>query len=157
MNFQRTALVWALSVVFAGAAFGQGRDHVLCYAAKPAKKVCTNPADAGKVCADDTGCSNVADACASLAKFPKDTLAKLDDVDAGTAGEDKTFFVKKPNRLCSPVDKNGEGIEDAATSYVSYPIKQAGNVCNAGTNLDLPCGDDSDCPLGGAGICQEIT
>lgn len=156
MNLQRAALVGALSVVFAGAAFGQSRDHVLCYAAKPAKKICTNPADAGKLCVDDTSCSNVIDACAAPTKFPKGVTARLDDVEAGTVGEDRTFFVKKPNRLCIPVDKNGEGIEDPATSYLTYPIKQAGKVCNAGTNQDLPCGDDEDCPLGGAGSCQEI-
>ncbi len=35
----------------------------------------------------------------------------------------KLFDLKKPTRLCSPVDKNGEGVQDATTLLLCYQAK----------------------------------
>jgi hypothetical protein len=155
MKVRQAALLGAASVMLATSAFAQAREHVVCYAAKPTKKVCLNPADAGKLCEDDAQCSGVADACDTPGKFPKGVLARLnDDTDPSSVGEDKTFNIKKPTRLCIPVDKNDEGVDDPDVSYATYPVKQAKTVCDAGTNVDLPCKEVIDCP---GGACVEVS
>jgi hypothetical protein len=158
MKLWQTALVGALSVVFAVPVFGQGRDHYFCYQAKSTKKVCAaGQTNAGEPCADDIDCSpGGEDTCVNVAKPPKaKKFANLTDTDRPeTVGEDKTFEIKKPKHLCVPVDKNGEGITDPDTSYVSYQIKQSKNVCNGGANDGLPCKDPlEDC---GGSPCVEI-
>lgn len=37
--------------------------------------------------------------------------------------EERTFLVKKPERLCNPVDKNDEGIADPDTHLVAYTLR----------------------------------
>jgi hypothetical protein len=39
--------------------------------------------------------------------------------------EDKLFDVKKPNRLCNPVDKNDEGIINFEAHLMCYKVKRA--------------------------------
>ena len=41
-----------------------------------------------------------------------------------TFGESKTFEVKKPKQLCTPVDKNGEGIIDEENHLLCYDLKK---------------------------------
>jgi hypothetical protein len=43
----------------------------------------------------------------------------------GTLGRPKLFDLKKPARLCAPVDKNGEGIKDPGRSLLCYPAARA--------------------------------
>lgn len=157
MKLRQAALLGAASVVFAAVAFAQpAREHLVCYAAKPSKKACAvGQTNAGALCEDDTGCTPGGEGtCAAVTKFPKGVVARLNDVnDPNELGEDKTFNVKKPTRLCIPGDKNNEGIDDPQVSYLTYPVKQAGTVCVGGTNADLPCKEPADCP---SGTCQEI-
>jgi len=41
-----------------------------------------------------------------------------------TFGESNTFEVKKPKQLCTPVDKNGEGIIDEENHLLCYDLKK---------------------------------
>ena len=70
-------------------------DHFKCYKAKTAK---------------------------GAPKFPKGVQVTLADAFDPTV---RTFDVKKPKHLCLPVDKNGEGIQDASTLLVCYKAKPA--------------------------------
>ncbi|HJQ85115.1 MAG TPA: hypothetical protein VKA21_13610 [Candidatus Binatia bacterium] len=55
--------------------------------------------------------------------FPKGLAVSLDDQFTSTP---KSFLLKKPRHLCIPVDKNGEGIENAAAHLFCYKVK--GNI-----------------------------
>ena len=55
-------------------------------------------------------------------KFEKRTVTLADQFDDG--GPARVFKVKKVERLGNPADKNGEGINDPDTHYVSYKIKR---------------------------------
>lgn len=55
-------------------------------------------------------------------KFPKGVQVTLADQFDGTA---RTFDVKKPTKLCLPVDKNGEGIQSTEHLLVCYSAKPA--------------------------------
>jgi YVTN family beta-propeller protein/cysteine-rich repeat protein len=53
-------------------------------------------------------------------KFPKDVQVSVAD-----QFETRLYDVKKPRRLCVPVDKNGEGIPHPAANVMCYQVKRA--------------------------------
>jgi hypothetical protein len=55
-------------------------------------------------------------------KFPKGVQVTVADQFDGTA---RTLDVKKPTKLCLPVDKNGEGIQSPDERLVCYSAKPA--------------------------------
>ena len=114
MKLFRIALVALFLVGAVGTTWAQN-DHLLCYQPKGATK------------------------------FTKGQVAFLDDdFDADYPGETKAFDVKKPKFFCAPTDKNGEGVNDTDTHWITYQIKQAKGHCNI-TNTTT-CKDDDDCP-----------
>ena len=90
-------------------------DHFKCYTVKLRKKVCAG--NASKTCKRDNDC-DVDGPC--LLKFRKDLQATVQDQFTGTP---KTFVVKKPTRLCTAVDKNGEGLQNADRNLLCYQVK----------------------------------
>jgi hypothetical protein len=147
------ALFFTFTTLFAGTALAQ-RDNLLCYKAKADKSACAaGGVNAGSVCTDDSQCGGVEGGCAKLPKLPKGIETRLDDVAAGSVGEDKTFNVKKLKQICVPIDDQGRGIADPDRHYLSYAIKQEGKVCDAGTNQHLSCNDNDGCS---GGTCVEI-
>jgi hypothetical protein len=54
-------------------------------------------------------------------KFPKGIRVSIKD----QFGQPKLYDVKRPSRLCIPVDKNGEGIKDPDTHLMCYKVKPA--------------------------------
>jgi hypothetical protein len=39
--------------------------------------------------------------------------------------EDRLYDIKKPSRVCNPVDVGGQGIKDSTLKHVCYKIRQA--------------------------------
>jgi len=61
------------------------------------------------------------------AKESKDTpkfVKRLVTISDPNFGETKIFEVKNPKHLCTPVDKNGEGIIDPITHLMCYDLKK---------------------------------
>jgi hypothetical protein len=92
-------------------------DHYKCYKAKDVKKACT---DTMAPCKTDGECP---DGTCDLG-FPKGTMATLTD----QLETDSVVEVKKPKLVCTPVDKNSEGIGDPAYYLVGYQMKGKKNV-----------------------------
>jgi hypothetical protein len=55
-------------------------------------------------------------------KFPKGLQASVEDQFTSPA---KVFDLRKPRHLCTPVDKNGEGIKNPAAHLLCYTVKPA--------------------------------
>ena len=91
-------------------------DHFKCYKVKTRKRICEDdPSVKCKTNADcDTGACNLG--------FPKGITVTVDDQFPDTP---KVFKVKKPTRLCTPVDKNGGGILDPLDHLMCYKVKRA--------------------------------
>jgi hypothetical protein len=53
-------------------------------------------------------------------KFPRGVTATVVD-----QFENRVYDIKKPRRLCVPVDKNGEGIERPAAHLMCYRVRRA--------------------------------
>lgn len=53
-------------------------------------------------------------------KFPKGLQATVDDL-----FEDRAYDIRKPTKLCFPVDKNGEGITNETQNLLCYLVKRA--------------------------------
>jgi hypothetical protein len=90
-------------------------DHYKCYKAKVLKKRCV-------------GGSNTLNACTSDAQCPGGTcdltgFVKLLGQDIEDQFQDKLLDINKITQVCTPVDKNGEGIMDPALHYTCYQAK----------------------------------
>jgi len=59
-------------------------------------------------------------------EFPKDIQVLLADqfIDPDGLGVTQLFDLKKPKRLCNPVDKNGEGIKNDENHLICYDVKR---------------------------------
>ena len=59
-------------------------------------------------------------------EFPKDIQITLADqfIDPDGIGVNQLFDLKKPKRLCNPVDKNGEGIKNEENHLICYQVKR---------------------------------
>jgi hypothetical protein len=57
---------------------------------------------------------------AGTPKFPKGVQATV-----ATQFETRLYDVKKPKRLCAPVDKNGEGVTNSSAHLMCYQVKVA--------------------------------
>ncbi len=78
------------------------------------------------------------------AKFPKGL--RLSAVDQ--FGQPKTYDVKRPTRLCTPVDLNGQGMKDPTQDLLCYRVRQVkGSVCteNAPSNVGGVCQNEATC------------
>ncbi len=89
-------------------------DHFKCYKVKVKKKICED--DPAIKCREDADCQT---GTCNLG-FPKGIQVTVED-----QFEDKLFDVKKPTRLCTPVDKNGEGIINPDAHLMCYKVKPA--------------------------------
>ena len=90
-------------------------DHFKCYKVKVKKKICED--DPAFKCREDadcqTGTCNIG--------FPKGI--QVDVVDE--FNQHKLYDIKKPKRLCNPVDMNGEGIINPDAHLMCYKVKPA--------------------------------
>jgi hypothetical protein len=91
--------------------------HYTCYRIKDTRRRCE--ADTSVACKRDQDCTDqgVGGPCLG---FPRGVTATLVD-----QLEEKVFDVRKPTGLCTPVDKNGEGIEDPLLHLKRYQIAPA--------------------------------
>lgn len=102
-------------------------DHFQCYDTRDSKgNICRtgSPQHAGARCELETDCGGIEDEtdfCVPKG-FPKGLQVKLRD-----QFETSLYNVKKPVTLCTPADKNGEGIADPATHLRGYQIDRAKN------------------------------
>jgi hypothetical protein len=80
------------------------------------------------------------------ARFPRGITKTVSDQFRGVAG---TFAIKKPRKLCNPVDVNGEDLKNATVHLVCYSVKpvagtpkhqRASNVRTASQFGALPVG-----------------
>jgi hypothetical protein len=100
-------------------------DHFLCYKAKSRKgNSCSAdaPSNAGGSCEVEENCGGTEDETSFCVpnEFPRGVQVSLSD-----QFEEGTFDVKKPVSLCTPADKNEEGIIDEETHLEGYQIKLA--------------------------------
>ncbi len=100
------------AVGMAGPSVAATPDHYKCYKIKETKKKCLM--DLGAKCKVDADCG----AAGPCLGFPKGVQASIAD-----QFESGNYDVKKPVRMCNPVDKNGEGILDPDTHQKGYQIK----------------------------------
>ena len=91
-------------------------DHFKCYRVRTRRRICEeDPTVRCRRDADcDTGTCNLG--------FPKGITVTVDDQFDDTP---KVFKVKRPRRLCTPVNKNGEGIIDPETHLMCYKVRRA--------------------------------
>ncbi len=96
--------------------FDHGVDHFLCYKAKLAK---------------------------GQPKLPKDLQISFADQFTSPV---RRLFVSKPTRLCTAVDKNGEGVK-SSNQLVCYKVKSAKGRCDlaAPVNPGGACKKEPDC------------
>jgi len=76
---------------------------------------------------------------AGAPNFPKDKSVQVVDQFGGA----RTFFVKKPSRLCLPVDKNGEGIKNPAMHLMCYKGKTSVRTSAVGVQINNQFGADT--------------
>lgn len=59
----------------------------------------------------------------------------------------RVFSLSKPTRVCTPTDKNDEGIKNASVGLMCYQAKAVKGVCAAGApkNVGGACGKEQDC------------
>jgi hypothetical protein len=57
------------------------------------------------------------------------------------------YDVQKPSRLCTPVDKNGEGIKHPRNHLMCYVVKPVGKTCTAEApeNARQSCKKEEEC------------
>ncbi|MEW6271184.1 MAG: hypothetical protein AB1689_18025 [Thermodesulfobacteriota bacterium] len=96
---------------------GAGLGHYKCYRIEAARQRCEGDVDVA--CAVDQDCTERG-ADGPCLGFPDGVRATLRD-----QLEDKLFDVERPGGLCTPVDKNGEGIADPLVHLTRYPIERA--------------------------------
>lgn len=77
------------------------------------------------------------------AKFPKGLQASVVD----QFQQPKLYDLKRPTRLCTPVDKNGEGIKDPADHLMCYQATPVPKTCTAQAPLNVGgvCKKEEDC------------
>jgi hypothetical protein len=134
-------------------------DHFLCYKTKlTGGSICSSNAlsNAGGSCETEEDCGGESEGENETSfcipnKFPKGVQVSLSD-----QFEDKDFDVKKPVNLCTPADKNDEGINDPDTHLKGYQIKEVKNSCNSGPNQNRACTLEEDCggTTGSTTFCQ---
>jgi hypothetical protein len=119
--------------------------------------ICSSSAlsNGGGACETEEACGGtegVTDFCIPN-KFPKDLQVSLSD-----QFEDKGFDVKKPVSLCTPADKNAEGIHDPLTHLKGYQIKEVARSCRADapSNANRACASEEGCggATGSTAFCQ---
>jgi hypothetical protein len=122
-------------------------DHFLCYQVKETKGgrcVSTAPLNPDGQCANEEACGGVTRQTqfCQKNKFPTGVTVFLDD-----QFEEKRFDVQKPAALCTPADKNGEGIIDRITHLKGYQIKETSKVCvgDAPQHALGACKQEEDC------------
>ena len=127
-------------------------DHYLSYKTTSTKgDVCTDaPVNENKACQTEEDCGGVSDPDNPTTyclpdKFPKGLRVTLSDrLEPGG----RLYDVKMPLTLCTPADKNGEGVTDPATHLRSYQIGlTAAKQCVEGL-LPLQgaaCSKETDC------------
>jgi hypothetical protein len=117
-------------------------DHFKCYKVKVKKNICEDNPNIG--CKTDDDCTDAAAAGPCSLGFPKDLQAQVADQFTDPA---KLFDLKKPSRLCTPVDKNLEGIKDPVTHLMCYQVKPVKKVCASGApqNKNGACKKEEDC------------
>jgi hypothetical protein len=89
-----------------------GHDHYLCYRAREVKQVCTG--DRTTWCKTDEACT---DGTCHRGFTARTGVALVDLLESGPVE------VKKPTLLCTPVDKQGEGVGDDGYYLVGYLIR----------------------------------
>ena len=91
-------------------------DHFKCYKVRARKRICEDDPDVRcKTNADcESGACNLG--------FSKGITVTVDDQFDDTP---KVFRVTGPTSLCTPVDKNGEGIIDPDTHLMCYKVRRA--------------------------------
>jgi Domain of unknown function (DUF5060) len=92
-------------------------DHYKCYEIRETKQRCEGDTDVACKVDQDCAAQGVGGPCLG---FPEGVTAALVD-----GFEDKLFDVTKPSGLCTPVDENGEGIEDPLLHLKRYRIRRA--------------------------------
>jgi len=117
---------------------GHEVDHFKCYKAKARSKLCLG--DPARRCKTDTDCGE-AGPCAG--KFPEGLEVTLED----QFTDPRRYVVAEPSELCTPVDKNGEGIKHAGAHLMCYQIKPVKKTCQAGSpqNALGACKKEEDC------------
>ena len=135
-------------------ATAQALDHFQCYRTRPTRgSICADdaPANSGGTCEDEVDCGgqdggdNETDFCIPN-RFPRGLEVSLLD-----QFEDKDFRVPRSRGLCTPADKNEEGIVDFDTHLQSYTIKEVRKSCRADAfanplgacRVEEDCGGDS--------------
>ena len=75
--------------------------------------------------------------------FPRDLTAFVKD----QFEQPRRYTIRPPDRLCSPVDKNDEGVADRQHHLLCYPVKIAPKVCRADApaNALEACRKETDC------------
>ena len=117
-------------------------DHFKCYQVEQSKKVCEgNPT---VKCKTDTNCTNAGLLGSCNLGFPKDLEVEIADQ---FTVEPALFALKGPTRLCTPVNKNGEGIKNPEAHLLCYKAKRVGKVCaeDALANPGTACKREQDC------------
>jgi hypothetical protein len=89
----------------------------------PSGKVLGGPAAEPTSSLDHYKCYKVK-ITAGTPKFVKKTVQVVDQF------ENRFYDLKKPSRLCTPVDKNGEGINDDVTHLLCYKAKRSPGEAN---------------------------
>jgi hypothetical protein len=59
----------------------------------------------------------------------------------------KLYDIRRPRRLCTPVDKNDEGIKNTGDALTCYSVRQVAKTCAAGApeNPVKACRKEKDC------------
>ncbi|MEO6026303.1 MAG: hypothetical protein ABIR79_05500 [Candidatus Binatia bacterium] len=83
------------------------------------KSLVADPPLTGAIEVDHYKCYSVKIASGTV-KFPKGVTVTLADQFIATA---QTFVVKKPTHLCTPVDKNGEGLTHGLVHQLCYSVR----------------------------------
>jgi hypothetical protein len=76
-------------------------------------------------------------------KFPKDLIASVVD----QFDQAKVYEIKRPLRLCTPVELNDQGVKDASQDLLCYQTLQVKGLCaaNAPTHGGEVCKKEADC------------
>ncbi len=113
-------------------------DHYKCYKVKVLKNRCEN--DPTIACNDDDDCAG--DCNRGL---PVGITASLTD----QFNQPKLYQIKAAKRLCTPADKNGEGLQDGAAHLMCYQVAGGTQpkVCDntSPTNVGGACKAEVDC------------
>jgi hypothetical protein len=107
-------------------------DHFKCYDIKVNKNRCEG--DSTLKCNSDADCASAGPCNFG---FLKGTTVTVKDQ---FTDQSKAFEMKAPTRLCNPVNKDGEGIQDPDNHLLCYPVKpvkgEPVHVKRSGVNLD---------------------